>query len=87
MDYIEDIQLAFEMLCRGEILIAIESRTILYRKEKMIYAKQEYWHSAIQKEDFFNLFKNQTFKVYEPKEEEISKEKDEEYYQWRQRYL
>lgn len=77
---------ALRLLKEGQILIS-DSRVILFQKGEQLYAKGISWQAVLSPNDFQRLFDQNTFWVYEKKEEKISSEKDEDYYQWASRYL
>ena len=83
---VQSIPEALRLLKEGQILIS-DSRVILFQKEDQLYAKGLSWQAALSRKDFLDLFEQNTFWVYEKKEEKISSEKDEDYYQWASRYL
>ena len=83
---VQTIAEALRLLKEGQILIS-DSRVILFQKGELLYAKGISWQAALSVNDFQRLFDQNTFWVYEKKEEKISSEKDEDYYQWASRYL
>lgn len=84
---IEGIEEAISYLKQGYILIVNENRIVLYYKGDAYYACRENWHSSMKESDLRSLFYMCSFQIYKPKKEEISLEKDEEYYAWRSKYL
>ncbi len=68
------------------ILICVEDRTIVYQKKKKIYLQNEKWHSCINYADFYTLYAKSHFVIYENDDIQIDEKKDEEYYQWREKY-
>lgn len=83
---VQTIPEALRLLKEGQILIS-DSRVILFQKGEQLYAKGISWQAVLSPNDFQRLFDQNTFWVYEKKEEKISSEKDEDYYQWASRYL
>ncbi len=69
-----------------EILICVEDRTIVCQRKEKIYLYNEKWHSFMNYADFYSLYANQHFVLYEKDEDFIDEKKDEEYYQWREKY-
>lgn len=86
MELIKDSKEAYLYLEKGEILIS-PGQLILFMKDKQVYVKTPQWTAKLEKNDFLELFKTQTFSIYEKREETDSSQKDEEYYQWRSHYL
>lgn len=86
METIKSSKEAYFYLKKGEILIS-SGQLILFMKEKQIYLKAPQWTAKVSPEDFLELFKTHSFVLYEKKEENISSQKDEEYYQWRSHSL
>lgn len=86
MELIKDSKEAYLYLEKGEILIS-PGQLILFMKDKQVYVKAPQWTAKLEKNDFLELFKTQTFSIYEKREETDSSQKDEEYYQWRSHYL
>lgn len=86
MELIKDSKEAYLYLEKGEILIS-PGQLILFMKDKQVYVKAPQWTAKLEKNDFLDLFKTQTFSIYEKREETDSSQKDEEYYQWRSHYL
>ncbi len=86
MELIKDSKEAYLYLEKGEILIS-PGQLILFMKDKQVYVKAPQWTAKLDKNDFLELFKTQTFSIYEKREETDSSQKDEEYYQWRSHYL
>ncbi|MDD7281224.1 hypothetical protein [Floccifex sp.] len=79
-----EINKALAYLKQNYVLYCLEAKTILFIKDSMIVLHHENWHSKINESDFINSFSDSHFQLIEKsKEEFISKEKDDEYYQWR----
>lgn len=74
-------------LKQGYVFIEIENRIIVCFKNEKIWLRHEQWHTKLKENDFMELYEDSTFIMHKQKDEEISKEKDDEYYAWRQRYL
>ncbi|MDO4467439.1 MAG: hypothetical protein Q4C49_10630 [Bacillota bacterium] len=82
---IENVRDTIPYLKKGFALVVIENKTIVAYRNEGIFLQNENWHTTIKVDDFLELFENNTFLVYENKEIEIGN--DEEYYQWRAKYL
>ncbi len=82
-----DIKEALTYLKQGFVLIIIDNKAIVrYRNEKY-HVRHDQWHTPLSEENFVSLFWESQFVLYETKDEAISSEKDQEYYQWRGKYL
>lgn len=85
---INSITEAIQLLKTGYTLIIVENKTGIVYKENQYFLMNENWHSKLKEEDLIETFSNNTFVIYESQNEgEISLQKDEEYYQWRNKYL
>lgn len=85
---INNVYEASQYLKEGYVLIVIENKTIIHFKNEQFYLMNENWHSKLNESDFISTFFDNTFFVYEVQEEDdSSNQKDEEYYQWRSKYL
>ena len=78
-----DIDQALPYLKQNYVLYCLDSKVILYLQDSMIVLYNEQWHSRIKLEDFLTSFSNCHFQLIEQYDSSISKEKDDEYYQWR----
>lgn len=75
---------AMNYIKQGYVLYMLETKTIVYKENEKIILYHEKWHSKMSEADFVETFENNTFQLIEDRKEvEISKEKDDEYYQWR----
>lgn len=75
---------ALNYIKQGYVLYMLETKIIVYKEDDNIVLYHEKWHSKISEIDFIETFENNTFQlIKERKEIDISKEKDDEYYQWR----
>ena len=75
---------ALPYLKMGYVLYILDNKAMAYRDEDRITLYHEKWHTKISDDDFLEMFANSSFQLIESKEElDISKEKDDEYYQWR----
>lgn len=86
MEKVETGKEALLYLQKGEILISSEGMIVI-KQDKRILCRANQWHAVLSDEEFLSLFEHSSFFIYEKKEEEISSLKDEEYYQWRRRWL
>lgn len=78
---------ALNYIKQGYVLYMLENKVIVYKDKDAIILYHEKWHSKISVNDFLDTFENNTFQLIEGKKEvDISKEKDDEYYQWREHY-
>ncbi|MGN1277623.1 MAG: hypothetical protein ACI4UK_11595 [Floccifex sp.] len=78
-----DITQALYYLKQNYVLYCLESNVLLYEKENQIVLSHEQWHSNMNIDDFQQSFSSCHFQLLPKQEETISKEKDDEYYQWR----
>ncbi len=75
---------AMNYIQQGFVLYMLETKIIVYKENENIILYHEKWHSKMNEIDFMETFETNTFQLIEDKKElEISKEKDDEYYQWR----
>ncbi len=81
------IQEALSLLNQGYICIMVENKTMVRFLKGMYALSGQQWHTRMNEDDFLQVFKDNTFIVYEDTQGGISAEKDEEYYAWRQMYL
>ena len=84
MEQIETIQTALPLLKQGFVLLIIENKVLVHKKGDVYFLYHEKWHSSIAEADFIETFMDNSFIIYQDKDQErVSKEKDDEYYQWR----
>ncbi len=83
-----------EILIFSEALRLLKEKEIIYTKTKgkityyylnddKITIKAISYHSTIPYKDFIDLYRNEEFYLYLPKDENVNLEKDEEYYSWK----
>lgn len=83
-----------DILIFSEALRLLKEKEIIYTKTKgkityyylnddKIIIKAISYHSTISIQDFIDLYKNEDFYLYLPKDENINIEKDEQYYSWK----
>lgn len=73
-------------LKEGMILMVVEDHTYVRMKEDRIFLHNENWHTWMDCADFCELYKKNHFVIYEDSQDLIDEKKDEEYYQWREKY-
>lgn len=79
---------ANNLLKAGYVLVIVENKTAVCIKESAYFLMNENWHTKIKEDDFMEMFENNTFMIWENSlDEGISLQKDEEYYEWRHKYL
>ncbi|MCF0105996.1 MAG: hypothetical protein HUJ53_04490 [Holdemanella sp.] len=84
MKQIETMATAIPLLKQGFVLLMIENKVLVHKKDNTYFLYHENWHSSMNEDDFIQTFIKNTFMIYQEKKEDlISKEKDDEYYQWR----
>lgn len=76
---------ALPYLKEGYTLRVVEKPILLKMKNGILYSSSHQWNVRLKLDDFFTVFKNNTF-VLVKEEDGISEEKDEEYYRWRSKY-
>lgn len=81
------IETCIEKIKQREVCIVKETRAIVYYRNKRVCILEPHWHTTLSEDDFIYLYKNQTFALYMGQDFEISNEKDQEYYAWRNKYL
>ena len=84
MKVIESNQV-MEYLKAGHVLVIMEDGTLVCLKAEKIYLQNTNWHSVVSCQDFWELYPQAHFGLYE-EEVTIDEKKDEEYYQWRAKY-
>lgn len=85
---IDSVTEALQLLKNGYTLIIVENKTAVCLKNNSYFLINENWHSKLKEEDFISTFSKNKFIVYEKNNDgDISLQKDEEYYQWRNKYL
>lgn len=87
MELITNTRLALNELNYGSVLLQVSGKiqTVLYRTKTGIRVVSDYSKYMISEEDFLLLFNQETFTIWEPQHDdsELSKLRDEEYYQWK----
>lgn len=78
---------AIPYLKAGYILVIVENKTAVCIRDDAYFLMNENWHTKLKELDFIDMFQENTFMVWQSKEEGISQEKDDEYYAWRSKYL
>lgn len=85
---IDSMTEALQLLKKGYTLIIVENKTAVCFKNNYYFLINENWHSKLREEDFADTFSKNKFIIYEKSNDgDISLQKDEEYYQWRNKYL
>lgn len=85
MEKIQSLQELQEYLKLGQILYIIQEKGLVYffLKKDKIQVHGDYARYVLSWPDFIKTFQGEDFYLYERKEEfTVSKEKDEEYYNW-----
>lgn len=82
MKKIDNFHQVIQYLNDKEIVLTAD-RTSFYIKGKHIAVNGKNSHYLLSYEDFKNLYQKETFYVYEPTDETVNTEKDDEYYSWK----
>lgn len=85
MKQIESFSLALELMKEGSVLVtSVEGMPTYFGiRNNRIRVKNQMSGYYLSEEDFISLFHTKPFFEYEPNnEEEVSLEKDKEYYSW-----
>lgn len=88
MDYIEEdiilINEAIVYLKEGEVILSIDNNSSFFKlKDKKVLIVNKNFKSYISLEEFYELYKDSKFIIYNNKEVELVDEgKDKEYYSW-----
>lgn len=77
---------AVRALNEGECLISTQDKTIVQKRDDRFFLRHDQWHTLLPEQDFLELYGDVLFVVYEPGEQGIDEEKDEEYYRWASKY-
>lgn len=84
-DLIKSIEEAYQKLKDGEILIAIiNNQTTFFKRQKdsiLVNDKQKLLKLSV--DNFFEIFKNEVFTIYQEDEGQIDVLKDVQYYNWK----
>lgn len=87
MEVINNTKLAIALLNDKKILVsnASKNKTLILMQEGKIIVKSDSATYTISQEDFVELFKNDTFYLYEIDnyDANVASQKDIEYYSWR----
>lgn len=82
---IKSIEKAYQKLKDGEILIAIiNNQTTFFKRQKdsiLVNDKQKFLKLSV--DNFFEIFKNEVFTIYQEDEGQIDVLKDVQYYNWK----
>ena len=82
---IKSIEEAYQKLKDGEILIAIiDNQTTFFKRQKdsiLVNDKQKLLKLNV--DNFFEIFKNEVFTIYQEDEGQIDVLKDVQYYNWK----
>lgn len=82
---IKSIKEAYQKLKDGEILIAIiNNQTTFFKRQKdsiLVNDKQKLLKLSV--DNFFEIFKNEVFTIYQEDEGQIDVLKDVQYYNWK----
>ena len=82
---IKSIEEAYQKLKDGEILIAIiNNHTTFFKRQKdsiLVNDKQKLLKLSV--DNFFEIFKNEVFTIYQEDEGQIDVLKDVQYYNWK----
>ncbi len=82
---IKSIEEAYQKLKDGEILIAIiDNQTTFFKRQKdsiLVNDKQKLLKLSV--DNFFEIFKNEVFTIYQEDEGQIDVLKDVQYYNWK----
>ena len=82
---IKSIEEAYQKLKDGEILIAIiNNQTTFFKRQKdskLVNDKQKLLKLSV--DNFFEIFKNEVFTIYQEDEGQIDVLKDVQYYNWK----
>lgn len=82
---IKSIEEAYQKLKDGEILIAIiNNQTTFFKRQKdsiLVNDKQKFLKLSV--DNFFEIFKNEVFTIYQEDEGQIDVLKDVQYYNWK----
>lgn len=82
---IKSIEEAYQKLKDGEILIAIiNNQTTFFKRQKdsiLVNDKQKLLKLSV--DNFFEIFKNEVFTIYQEGEGQIDVLKDVQYYNWK----
>ena len=82
---IKSIEEAYQKLKDGEILIAIiNNQTTFFKRQKdSILANDKQKLLKLSVDNFFEIFKNEVFTIYQEDEGQIDVLKDVQYYNWK----
>ncbi len=85
---IKSIEEAYQKLKDGEILIAIiNNQTTFFKRQKdsiLVNDKQKLLKLSV--DNFFEIFKNEVFTIYQEDEGQIDVLKDVQYYNWKHKW-
>lgn len=74
-------------LKQGYILMIGKDKTLVRKQNHTILLSNENWHTKLNENDFYDLYKDMQFYLYVEPVDTIDEKKDEAYYQWRNTYL
>lgn len=82
---IKSIEEAYQKLKDGEILIAIiNNQTTFFKRQKdSIFVNDKQKLLKLSVDNFFEIFKNEVFTIYQEDEGQIDVLKDVQYYNWK----
>jgi hypothetical protein len=84
MEPLEDLPAVLQALQDGDA-VRIPDGTVFFLKDGCVWARNPSARYRLSPKDFAELFAHQSFTRWHPEKETVDADKDEEYYQWKQK--